>query len=385
MLSIVAMGVVTGLYGCGNTAAYSASTPVSPTGSLVSTSPAPEGGPPAAYVCQPILSAADLAGAATESDVVVEGTSPDKPSVFNDSDASQFNVTKVLKALPGVDPVGTIEIVFGPPNSGDYLPAGQYLMFLQYNPIGNDYTIAGSSTGFRAVTAEFLIDGDTATEKRCAAASLDGAAPSAVASWYAVASAPPMSATELEGFVGGLTLGRVPVSSNPAVVDVCKAQNLQLTNPPSLDSGMGGRTVEIVFQNTGTQPCSLIGWPTITTPGMRTKVQYQTTTGAGFTVPVSRVVLGPGESGSAALDLFGVPGSTYSQECFGAGSWAVTPPGSSEATSVPWPKYQGACPGGTVEVSPVYIPDPKSVTGFSSADPAAISQLGPFDSPPASP
>ena len=100
-------------------------------------------------------------------------------------------------------------------------------------------------------------------------------------------------------------------------------------------------------------------------------------------VPVSSVVLDPGTSASAALDLFGVPGSTYSQACFEAGSWLVTPPGNSKAKSVPWPKYQGACPGGTVEVSPVYIPDPQSVTGFSSADPATISQLGPFDSPPA--
>jgi hypothetical protein len=145
---------------------------------------------------------------------------------------------------------------------------------------------------------------------------------------------------------------------------------------------MGGNTVEVVFENVGTQPCALAGWPTVSTPGMRTKVQYETTTGAGFMVPVSRIVLFPGKSGDAALDLFGIPGNTYSQACFGAGSWAVTLPGSSQPTMVPWPKYQGACPGGTVEVSPFYVPDPQSVTGFSSADPATISQLGPFDSPP---
>jgi hypothetical protein len=148
---------------------------------------------------------------------------------------------------------------------------------------------------------------------------------------------------------------------------------------------MGGNTVEIVFRNVGSQPCSLVGWPTVSTPGMRTKVQYETTTGAGFMVPVSRIVLAPGASGDAALDLFGVPGSTYSQACFAAGSWSVTLPGSHQSALVPWPKYQGACPGGTVEVSPFYIPDPQSVTGFSSADPATISQLGPFDSPPTVP
>jgi hypothetical protein len=148
---------------------------------------------------------------------------------------------------------------------------------------------------------------------------------------------------------------------------------------------MGGNTVEIAFRNISSQPCRLAGWPTVSTPGMRTKVQYETTTGAGFMVPVSRIVLAPEQSGDVALDLFGVPDSTYSQACFGAGSWAVTLPGSHQSTAVPWPKYQGACPGGTVEVSPFYIPDPESVTGFGSADPATISQLGPFDSPPTMP
>jgi hypothetical protein len=180
-------------------------------------------------------------------------------------------------------------------------------------------------------------------------------------------------------------LAPVGSSSSAPVVGACRTQDLQITNPSSLDGAMGGIVVEVVFRNVGLTPCSLIGWPTITTPGMHTKVQYQTVTGAGFMVPVSRIVLEPGESGSAALNLFGVPNSTYSQACFGAGSWAVTPPGSQQPTLVPWPKYQGACPGGTVLVSPVYIPDPQSVTGFSSADPANISQLGPFDSPPTMP
>jgi Protein of unknown function (DUF4232) len=176
-----------------------------------------------------------------------------------------------------------------------------------------------------------------------------------------------------------------PFHSVAPVVTVCRSDNLQVTNPSGFESGMGGSTVEIVFQNIGSQSCSLVGWPAVSTPGMRTKVQYQTTTGAGFMVPVSRIVLAPGDSGDAALDLFGAPGSTYSQACFAAGSWAVTLPGSRQSALVPWPKYQGACPGGTVEVSPFYIPDPESVTGFSSADPASISQLGPFDSPPTVP
>ena len=159
-------------------------------------------------VCQPILSAADLAGPATEADAVVEGTSPDKSSTFEDSDVSEFDVTETLKALPGVDPEGAIQIVFGPPNSGDFLPAGKYLLFLLYNPIAKVYEITSSSQGDDVTEGKFLIDGDTATEKSCASRSDAGDAPSAVASWFAMASAPPLSTSELEAWVRQLTLGR---------------------------------------------------------------------------------------------------------------------------------------------------------------------------------
>ena len=169
-------------------------------------------------------------------------------------------------------------------------------------------------------------------------------------------------------------------SPTPAVA-VCDAANLQFTNPPNEIAGAEGETVAIVFRNVGSQPCLLTGWPMIATPSLRTNVQYTTFTGAGFVVPVTRVVLQPGATGSAALDLFGHPGSTYSQECLGAGSWAVTLPGSRKPTAVPWPSYQGACPGGTILVSPFYAGDAVEI-GFGSADPSSIPLLGPFDSPP---
>ncbi len=171
--------------------------------------------------------------------------------------------------------------------------------------------------------------------------------------------------------------------SPPPTAAVCEAANLQMSNPQSLESGMGGLTVAIVFRNVGAQACSLTGWPTIATPSLRTKVQYTTFTGAGFVVPVTRVVLQPGATGSAALDLFSHPGSTYSQECFETGAWAVTLPGSHQPTRVPWPSYQGACPGGTILVSPFYFGDAVEI-GYGSADPS-IPLLGPFDSPPTVP
>jgi Protein of unknown function (DUF4232) len=181
-----------------------------------------------------------------------------------------------------------------------------------------------------------------------------------------------------------LPTGDETASSSIAPVDVCKAGNLQFTNPSNAIAGAEGVTVEIVFRNVGSQPCSLTGWPTIRTPGLHTKVQYSTFTGAGFEVAITRVVLQPGKTGATALDIFGSPGSDYGTQCFAAGSWAVTLPGSHQATSVPWPKYQGACPGGTLYVSPVYSGNQPEI-GFGSADPTSIPLLGPFDSPPASP
>ena len=163
--------------------------------------------PPIPWVCGSVVSGSDLSGVASESGAIVEGTSPDKSSTFNDADASQFNVTKVLKAIPGVHPSGPIEIVFGPPNSGDFLPAGKYLLFLEYNAIGNDYSIASSSFENVLTLGEFLINGAAATEKRCATPVSSGTPASATASANAAASPPSLPASQLEGFAGQLTIG----------------------------------------------------------------------------------------------------------------------------------------------------------------------------------
>jgi hypothetical protein len=141
-----------------------------------------------------------------------------------------------------------------------------------------------------------------------------------------------------------------------------------------------GVTVAIVFTNTGMRPCSLRGWPTISTPGLATKVLYQTTTGAGFVVPITTVTLEPEQTAASALDLFAAPGNTYGS-CSHLGSWAISPPGADHPSSVTWPSDQGPCDGGTVLVSPVYVGAQPEV-GFGSLDPASVPVLGPFSSPP---
>jgi hypothetical protein len=215
-LSIAAAVAVAGLCGCATATARSANNLVSSSGPAVPSTPLIGIGTPLPWVCQSVLSVSDLSGAARESGAIVEGTSPDKSSTFNDADASQFNVTKVLKAIPGVDPTGTIEIVFAPPNSGDFLPAGKYLLFLEYNAIGKDYSIASSSFRNVLTVGEFLINGDAATEQRCSTP--DGDSTKGSASANAAPRAPPMSTSALEGWVGQLALGQVPASpaANPA-------------------------------------------------------------------------------------------------------------------------------------------------------------------------
>jgi hypothetical protein len=172
-----------------------------------------------------------------------------------------------------------------------------------------------------------------------------------------------------------------PAAPTAAAIAGCRNQDLRITDPwGPPQSGMGGETVAIVFRNTGSQPCTMIGWPTIATPGLKTTIQYATSAGAGFVVPVTRVVVLPSKSAASALDLFAAPANTYG-ECDKPGSWAITPPGGGQPTEIPWLQFQGACLDGTVIVSPVYSGDVPEI-GFGSLSPSQVPLLGPFSSPP---
>jgi hypothetical protein len=167
----------------------------------------------------------------------------------------------------------------------------------------------------------------------------------------------------------------------PIAVAPCLEKDLQITDPweGPPDDGMDVATVAIVFRNSGAQSCSMIGWPTIATPGLKTTIQYATVT-QGFVVPVTRVVVPPGSSAAASIDLFAPPGSS-DDECGKPGSWAITPPGGDQPTELPWVRFDGACLDGTVIVSPVYAGDMREV-GFGSLSPSQVPTLGPFSSPP---
>jgi hypothetical protein len=164
-------------------------------------------------------------------------------------------------------------------------------------------------------------------------------------------------------------------------VTACREGDLRITNSSGVPGGaMGGETVAIVFTNTGSQSCSMIGWPTIATPSLKTMIEYATFTGAGFIVPVTRVIVPPGGGAAASLELYAAPGNSYG-ECDKPGSWAITPPGGDQPTQLAWLPYQGACLGGTVIVSPVYL-GKLPEDGFGSLAPSDVPELGPFSSPP---
>lgn len=185
-----------------------------------------------------------------------------------------------------------------------------------------------------------------------------------------------------------VTTSPSPISVEPIVTPsetttaaACTEKNLQITDPwdGPPDVGMGVATVAIVFRNAGSQPCSMIGWPTIATPGLKTTIQYATVT-QGFVVQVTHVVVPAGGSAAAAIDLIAPPGSS-NDECGKPGSWAITPPGGSQPVEYPWVRFDGPCAGGTVIVSPVYLGDMPEV-GFGSLVPSQVPLLGPFSSPP---
>jgi hypothetical protein len=166
-----------------------------------------------------------------------------------------------------------------------------------------------------------------------------------------------------------------------AVTTACRESDLRITNSAGIPGGaMGGETVAVVFTNTGSQPCSMIGWPTIATPGLKTTIEYATFTAAGFMVPVTRVIVQPGGTAAASLELYAAPGNSYG-ECDKPGSWAITPPDGDQPTPLAWLQYQGACLDGTVIVSPVYLGDVPE-NGFGSLGPSQVPLLGPFSSPP---
>jgi hypothetical protein len=170
-------------------------------------------------------------------------------------------------------------------------------------------------------------------------------------------------------------------SSTAAAVAACREGDLRITNSTGMPGGaMGQETVAIVFTNTGSHACSMIGWPTIATPGLKTTIEYATFTGAGFIAPVTRVVVQAGGTAAASLDLFAAPGNSYG-ECDKPGSWAITPPGGDKPTALAWMRYQGACLDGTVIVSPVY-PGNLGNEGFGSSAIGDAPSLGPFSSPP---
>lgn len=180
---------------------------------------------------------------------------------------------------------------------------------------------------------------------------------------------------------GTSSVSATSVGSAPsATARACRPSDLEISNPWSLQGGMGAIVVALVFRNVGSQPCAMAGWPKVAAAALHVRVLYQTTTGAGFEVPVTHVVVPPGGSAAVSLNLFGAPNSAYGSQCGEAGSWTVTIPGSTQPQSVPWVAGNGPCPDGTVLVSPVYSGDGPEV-GFGSADPQSVPALGPYSRP----
>jgi hypothetical protein len=186
-IALVAATALT-VAGCGHpphhAAASPTSTPISvPFPSPTPTTPVGPPGPPVPDPCPPLRSTSDLAGLGPDSDAVVEGTAPGATGTLFDFTEVDFHVDLVLQTRAGLIPAAEIRVLLGSPKVGLTMPAGRYLLFVQYNSLNDTYILTNGDTG------EFQLADESSVRRACAPTTTapNAVAPSPVAmSWSAL-------------------------------------------------------------------------------------------------------------------------------------------------------------------------------------------------------
>ena len=150
-------------------------------------------GPPVPLPCPPLRSTSDLAGLGPDSDAVVEGTAPGATGTLFDFTEVDFHVDLVLQTRPGLRPAAEIRVLLGSAKVGLTMPAGRYLLFVQYNSLNDTYILTNGDIG------EFELADESSVLRACAPTTT---APSA-ASPFPVA----MSWSALETYAATVSLG----------------------------------------------------------------------------------------------------------------------------------------------------------------------------------
>ena len=192
----VALVIATALTvaGCGHPRHHAAASPTSATSvTFPSLTSAALPGPPVPIPCPSLRSASDLAGLGPDSDAVVEGTAPGATGTLFDFTEVDFHVDLVLETRAGLRPTAEIRVLLGSDKVGLTMPAGRYLLFVQYNSLNDTYILTNGDVG------EFELGGESSVRRACA---LTTTAPSA-ASPLPVA----MSWSALETYAATVPLG----------------------------------------------------------------------------------------------------------------------------------------------------------------------------------
>jgi hypothetical protein len=191
----VALVIATALTvaGCGHPRHHAAASPTSATISVPFPSPTPTIGVPLPVPCPPLRSTSDLAGLGPDSDAVVEGTAPGATGTLFDFTEVDFHVDLVLQTRAGVKPAAEIRVLLGSPKVGLTMPAGRYLLFVQYNSLNDTYILTNGDIG------EFELAAESRVRRACAPTTT---APSAAAP-YPVG----MSWSALETYAATVPLG----------------------------------------------------------------------------------------------------------------------------------------------------------------------------------
>ena len=149
--------------GCGHSLRHDAAVQTPATSSLRAPIPTPTmitG--PVPIPCPPLQSRSDLVGLGPDSDAVVEGTAPGATSVLFDFTEVNFHVSEVLQSRASLKPAAEIRVLLGSPKVGLTMPAGRYLLFVQYNNLNDTYILTNGDVG------EFELDHESSVRRACA-------------------------------------------------------------------------------------------------------------------------------------------------------------------------------------------------------------------------
>jgi hypothetical protein len=149
--------------GCGHAPKHAAASPTSTTITVPFPSPTPTAiGVPLPVPCPPLRSTSDLAGLGPDSDAVVEGTAPGATGTLFDFTEVDFHVDLVLQTRAGLKPAAEIRVLLGSPKVGLTMPAGRYLLFVQYNSLNDTYILTNGDIG------EFELADESSVRRACA-------------------------------------------------------------------------------------------------------------------------------------------------------------------------------------------------------------------------